>query len=167
MSSMSETGSEPRRRISSQSDTLRSNRSEHQSPRVSRPSHHSISAPPETPPLVRATPQRHSVTTAPVTVISVTSPTVTSSHDSLDQDSGNPESELTTTSERGASRSPSDYRSLDCDSLSVDDTSDDNAGPGPGATVIHLTGDNIPNIDDDEDDLISNRRTLQTEVRYQ
>merc|ERR1719232_2370109 len=87
MSSMSETGSEPRRRISSQSDTLRS------SPRVSRPSHHSISAPPETPPLVR-----HSVTsTAPVTVISVTSPTVTSSHDSLDQDSGNPESELTTT----------------------------------------------------------------------
>merc|ERR1719232_2360685 len=84
MSSMSETGSEPRRRISSQSDTLRS------SPRVSRPSHHSISAPPETPPLVRA-----SVTsTAPVTVISVTSPTVTSSHDSLDQDSGNPESEL-------------------------------------------------------------------------
>lgn len=162
MSSMSETGSEPRRRISSQSDTLRS------SPRVSRPSHHSISAPPETPPLVRATPQRHSVTsTAPVTVISVTSPTVTSSHDSLDQDSGNPESELTTTtSERGASRSPSDYRSLDCDSLSVDDTSDDNTGPGPGgATVIHLTGDTIPNIDDDEDDLISTRRTLQTEVR--
>ena len=158
MSSMSETGSEPRRRISSQSDTLRS------SPRVSRPSHHSISAPPETPPLVR-----HSVTsTAPVTVISVTSPTVTSSHDSLDQDSGNPESELTTTtSERGASRSPSDYRSLDCDSLSVDDTSDDNTGPGPGgATVIHLTGDTIPNIDDDEDDLISTRRTLQTEVRY-
>ena len=168
MSSMSETGSEPRRRISSQSDTLRSSRSEHQSPRVSRPSHHSISAPPETPPLVRATPQRHSVTsTAPVTVISVTSPTVTSSHDSLDQDSGNPESELTTTtSERGASRSPSDYRSLDCDSLSVDDTSDDNTGPGPGgATVIHLTGDTIPNIDDDEDDLISTRRTLQTEVR--
>ena len=164
MSSMSETGSEPRRRISSQSDTLRSSRSEHQSPRVSRPSHHSISAPPETPPLVR-----HSVTsTAPVTVISVTSPTVTSSHDSLDQDSGNPESELTTTtSERGASRSPSDYRSLDCDSLSVDDTSDDNTGPGPGgATVIHLTGDTIPNIDDDEDDLISTRRTLQTEVRY-
>ena len=50
---------EPRRRISSQSDTLRSS----QSPRVSRPSQHSISAPPETPPLVRATPTRQSAST--------------------------------------------------------------------------------------------------------
>ena len=86
---MSESSQETRRRISSQSDTLRSCRSEHQSPRLIRPSQHSISAPPETPPLVRNTPQRHSVTApvAPVaTVISGTSsPTVTSSRDSLDQ----------------------------------------------------------------------------------
>ena len=50
--------------------------------------------------------------------------------------SGNPDSELTTTSDRGTSRSPSDYRSLECDSLSVDDTneaiSDDNTGGGDG-----------------------------------
>ena len=88
--SMSETSSgEMRRRISSQSDTLRSTRSGGSadvggaamaaSPRVSRTSGanaHSVSAPPETPPIVRATPTRHSVTGGgpPVaTVISVTS----------------------------------------------------------------------------------------------
>ena len=52
-----------------------------------------------------------------VTVISVTPPVAATSgsRDSLDQDSGHPESEVTTTTSRGASRSPSDYRSLDCD----------------------------------------------------
>ena len=127
MSSMSETSSgEPRRRISSQSDTLRSTRSGGSgdvtalsSPRVSRTSGahaHSVSAPPETPPIVRATPTRHSVTGGgpPVaTVISVTasSPPPGSSvvrsvsRDSVEQDSGHPESEpVTTASERGNSR---------------------------------------------------------------
>ena len=52
-----------------------------------------------------------------MTVISVTPPVAATSgsRDSLDQDSGHPESEVTTTTSRGASRSPSDYRSLDCD----------------------------------------------------
>ena len=172
LSCVSDTSGDGRRRISS--DTLRSSRSESgQSPRVSRVTGHtSVSAPPETPPLSRSAPHRNSVNTAPVTVISVTS-----SHDSLEQDSGHPESDHSVGhqdsghSERGNSRSPSEYRSLECDSLSVDDTneavSDDNTG-GAGATVIHVTGgevftaDNIPNIDDDDD--LSNRRTLQTEV---
>ena len=122
----------------------------------------------------------------PVTIISVTNVTSsdrvspphhvtnTSSRDSLEQDSGNPESELTgTASERGNSRSPSDYRSLDCDSLSVDcdsgegvsDHGGDSDQRAHGATVIHVSGDidSIPNIDDDDDDL-NNRKTLQTEV---
>ena len=125
MSSMSETSSgEPRRRISSQSDTMRSTRSGGSSeagagsPRGCRTTAHahSVSAPPETPPLVRATPTRHSVTGGgpPVaTVISVTAsspplaPSVirSVSRDSVEQDSGHPESEhVTTASERGNSR---------------------------------------------------------------
>ena len=183
LSCMSDYSADSRRRISSQSDTLRSTRSEASqasqqgtvsSPRLSRPSHHSVSVPPSTPPLTRPGPHRHSLAAPPVTVISVVTPAVenlTSSRDSLDQDSGNPESEMTTTSER-ASRSPSDYRSLDCDSLSVDDSgdvaSDDNIATG-ATTVIHLTGEeagqeSLPHIDDDDEDFLSERRTLQTEV---
>ena len=177
LSCMSDYSADSRRRISSQSDTLRSTRSDASqasqqgtvSPRLSRPSHHSVSVPPSTPPLSRPSPHRHSLAAPPVTVISVVTPSqdnLTSSRDSLDQDSGNPESEMTTTSER-ASRSPSDYRSLDCDSLSVDDSgdvvSDDNIATG-ATTVIHLTGEEtLPNIDDEED-FLSERRTLQTEV---
>ena len=173
LSCMSDCSGDSRRRISGQSDTLRSGRSE-ASPRVSRPSHHSVSVPPDTPPLARPSPQRHSLAT-PVTVISVLTPALdndNSSRDSLDQDSGNPESELTSTSER-ASRSPSDYRSIDCDSLSVDDSgdviSDDNIATG-ATTVIHLTGEDagieaIASIDDEEE-FVSDRRTLQTEVRH-
>merc|ERR550539_1422092 len=167
LSCMSDYSADSRRRISSQSDTLRSTRSDASqasqqgtvSPRLSRPSHHS-----------------HSLAAPPVTVISVVTPSqdnLTSSRDSLDQDSGNPESEMTTTSER-ASRSPSDYRSLDCDSLSVDDSgdvvSDDNIATG-ATTVIHLTGEEagqeaLPNIDDDEE-FLSERKTLQTEAEAQ
>ena len=68
------------------------------------------------------------------------------------------------------SRSPSDYRSLDCDSLSVDD------GGSEGetnviTTVIQIGGgatDIIPSIDDEEEEgegVTYHRRTLQTEVR--
>merc|ERR1719220_2661443 len=75
--------SEDRRRTTSQSDTLRSTRSEQsQSPRAQR-SHHSVSTPsPATPPLARLTPHRHSISHAPSllgqaprgTVIAVTTP---------------------------------------------------------------------------------------------
>ena len=122
LSCMSDYSGESRRRISSQSDTLRSNRSEASqtsqqgtvsSPRLARPSHHSVSVPPSfppsfppsTPPLSRPSPHRHSLAAPPVTVISVVTPSqdnLTSSRDSLDQDSGNPESEMTTTSERAS-----------------------------------------------------------------
>merc|ERR1719468_1304351 len=192
MSSMSETSSgEPRRRISSQSDTLRSTRSGGSgdvggaaaaSPRVSRTSGahaHSVSAPPETPPIARATPTRHSVTGGgpPVaTVISVTASSPPSvvrsvSRDSVEQDSGHPESEpVTTASERGNSRSPSDYRSLDCDSLSVEDGGSEGE-TNVSATVIQIGGDtdHIPSIDDDDEEeeeegVSYNRRTLQTEL---
>ena len=60
---------------------------------------------PSTPPLSRPSPHRHSLAAPPVTVISVVTPSqdnLTSSRDSLDQDSGNPESEMTTTSERAS-----------------------------------------------------------------
>ena len=186
LSCMSDYSADSRRRISSQSDTLRSTRSDAShasqqgtvSPRLSRPSHHSVSVPPSTPPLSRPSPHRHrhSLAAPPVTVISVVTPSqdnIHSSRDSLDQDSGNPESEMTTTSER-ASRSPSDYRSLDCDSLSVDDSgdvvSDDNIATG-ATTVIHLTGEEagqetLTNIEDEEE-FLSERRTLQTEVRVE
>ena len=113
-------------------------------------------------PQPRPQPAQHSPGQSPgPTVISVT-PCTTASRDSLDQDSGNPESELT--SER-ASRSPSDYRSLDCDSLSVDDCSGGEeeggaVGGAPRTTVIHLTGEpapalhsrtDIPSIDTEPD----------------
>ena len=115
-------------------------------------------------PQPRPQPAQHSPGQSPgPTVISVT-PCTTASRDSLDQDSGNPESELT--SER-ASRSPSDYRSIDCDSLSVDDSGDviseDNIATG-ATTVIHLTGEEAVNSIEEEEDLLTGRRTLQTEV---
>ena len=115
LSCMSDYSGDSRRRISSQSDTLRSNRSEASqasqqgtvSPRLSRAGQHSVSVPPSTPPLSRPSPHRHSLAAPPVTatVISVVTPpqdNLTSSRDSLDQDSGNPESEMTTTSERAS-----------------------------------------------------------------
>ena len=115
LSCMSDYSGDSRRRISSQSDTLRSNRSEASqasqqgtvSPRLSRAGQHSVSVPPSTPPLSRPSPNRHSLAAPPVTatVISVVTPpqdNLTSSRDSLDQDSGNPESEMTTTSERAS-----------------------------------------------------------------
>ena len=166
LSCMSDCSQDSRRRISSQSDTMRSVKSE-ASPRVSRPTHHSVSVPPDTPPLSRATPQRHSLAT-PITVISVTSQdNDNSSRDSLDQDSGNPESELTTSTSERASRSPSDYRSIDCDSLSVDDSGDviseENIATG-ATTVIHLTGEEAASNMDEDEEFVTERRTLQTEV---
>jgi len=174
-----------RRRIPSQTDTLRSTRSE-QSPRVQRP-HHSVSVPPDTPPLTRSQPHRHSISHAPGpftmtpsgqhAAISVQSQyrTRSQSRDSLEQDSGIPESEVTS-SER-ASRSPlgqgseSDYRSLELDSLSVDESaeisnvvtsevrevfSNIHADASSGATVIHVTGG--PSRNEEED-----RETVETE----
>ena len=168
LSCMSDCSQDSRRRISSQSDTMRSVKSE-ASPRVSRPTHHSVSVPPDTPPLSRPALQRHSLAT-PVTVISVVTAsqdTDHSSRDSLDQDSGNPESELTTSTSERASRSPSDYRSIDCDSLSVDDSGDviseDNIATG-ATTVIHLTGEEAVSSMEEEEELVTGRRTLQTEV---
>lgn len=68
-------------------------------------------------------------------------------------------------------RSPSDYRSLDCDSLSVDDGVSEGE-TNVSATVIQIGGagatDHIPSIDDDEEEeegATYHRRTLQTEVR--
>ena len=65
-------------------------------------------------------------------------------------------------------RSPSDYRSLDCDSLSVDDGGSEGE-TNVSTTVIQIGGDtdHIPSIDDDEEEegVSYNRRTLQTEVR--
>ena len=66
-------------------------------------------------------------------------------------------------------RSPSDYRSLDCDSLSVDDGGSEGEA-GVSATVIQIGGDtdNIPSIEDEEEEEEGanyHRRTLQTEVR--
>ena len=138
---MSSVSDESRRRTSSQSDTIRSSRSDN-SPRIQR-SHNSVSCPPVTPPLSRALPHRHSISHTPATplgrgtVISVAAapPTATESRESLSVDSGHPD-----TSER-LSRSPpghgseSDSRSLDLDSLSVDEGAEE-AGP----TVIQVTG---------------------------
>ena len=100
------------------------------------------------------------------------------SRDSLEQDSGLPESEVTS-SDR-ASRSPlgqgseSDYRSLELDSLSVDEGaelsnnvtsevtevfSNIHADASSGATVIHVTGGPArKNVEED-------RETVETEVR--
>jgi len=158
-----------KRRISLHTDTLKSTRSE-QSPRLRRP-HQSVSVPPETPPLSRAPPYRHSISHTPgshllpqtgqPTVIAVQTQCRprSQSRDSLEQDSGNPESEVTS-SER-ASRSPtglgseSDSRSLDLDSLSVDEVAEVSsvltrdvreplaticADASSGTTVIHVTG---------------------------
>ena len=69
-------------------------------------------------------------------------------------------------------RSPSDYRSLDCDSLSVDDGVSEGE-TNVSATVIQIGGggptDHIPSIDDEEEGegVTYHRRTLQTEVRQQ
>ena len=64
-------------------------------------------------------------------------------------------------------RSPSDYRSLDCDSLSVDDGGSEGE-TNVSTTVIQIGGgtDHIPSIDDDEEEEGGgySRRTLQTEV---
>ena len=64
-------------------------------------------------------------------------------------------------------RSPSDYRSLDCDSLSVDDGGSEGE-TNVSTTVIQIGGDTdiIPSIDDDEEEegVGYSRRTLQTEV---
>ena len=83
------------------------------------------------------------------------------------KDSGNPESELTTSTSERASRSPSDYRSIDCDSLSVDDSGDviseDNIATG-ATTVIHRTGEEAVSSMEEEEELVTGRRTLQTEV---
>ena len=178
-----------RRRIPSQTDTIRSTRSE-QSPRFQRP-HHSVSVPPDTPPLTRSQPHRHSISHAPGpftmtptgqhTAIAVQTQyrPRSQSRDSLEQDSGIPESEVTS-SER-ASRSPlgqgseSDYRSLELDSLSVDEAaevsntvtsevrevfSNIHADAASGATVIHVSGG--PSRTTDEED----RETVETEVRH-
>ena len=65
------------------------------------------------------------------------------SRESLSMDSGNPSPDTTFTSER-VSRSPpghgseSDSRSLDLDSLSVDDIGELEPRPEAGATVIHV-----------------------------
>ena len=151
-----------RRRASSQSDTIRSNRSEH-SPRIQR-CHQSVTAPPATPPLSRALPHRHSISHTPgatssnsssgggsnsvarTTVISVAPH---ASRESLSMDSGNPSPDTTFTSER-TSRSPlsmepgseSDSRSLELDSLSVDDYSEPRLSSESGTTVIHVSADN-------------------------
>jgi len=152
-----------RRRISSQTDTIRSTKSE-QSPRFQRPNH-SVSVPPDTPPLSRAPPHRHSISHAPGShlVTQTGQPTVISvqtqyrprsqSRDSLEQDSGIPGSEVTS-SDR-ASRSPaglgseSDSRSLEFDSLSVDEANDMSnmltsdatiSADTSGTTVIHVSG---------------------------
>jgi len=158
-----------KRRIPSQTDTLRSTRSE-QSPRFQRP-HHSVSVPPDTPPLTRSQPHRHSISHAPGPFPAQASDqyrTRSQSRDSLDQDSGIPDSEVTS-SER-ASRSPlgqgseSDYKSLELDSLSVDESAEMTAGEvretfsnihadaTSGATVIHVSG----NIEEEE--------TVETEL---
>jgi len=152
-----------KRRIPSQTDTLRSTRSE-QSPRFQRP-HHSVSVPPDTPPLTRSQPHRHSISHAPGAYTPQASDqyrTRSQSRDSLDQDSGIPDSEVTS-SER-ASRSPlgqgseSDYKSLELDSLSVDESAEMTTGEvretfsnihadaTSGATVIHVSG----NIEEEE-----------------
>ena len=159
-----------KRRIPSQTDTLRSTRSE-QSPRFQRP-HHSVSVPPDTPPLTRSQPHRHSISHATGAYTPQASDqyrTRSQSRDSLDQDSGIPDSEVTS-SER-ASRSPlgqgseSDYKSLELDSLSVDESAEMTTGEvretfsnihadaTSGATVIHVSG----NIEEEE--------TVETEVR--
>ena len=71
------------------------------------------------------------------------------------------------------SRSPSDYRSLDCDSLSVDDGGSEGE-TNVSTTVIQIGGatDIILSIDDEEEEgegegvgVTYHRRTLQTEVR--
>ena len=143
-----------RRRASSQSDTIRSSRSD-QSPRLQR-SHNSVSCPPSTPPLSRATPHRHSISHAPggrpaaATVIAVPQ---AASRDSLSLDSGNPSPDTTFTTSDRVSRSPpglagseSDSRSVDFDSLSVDESLEfsDSRAAGPPtvaesvSTVIHV-----------------------------
>lgn len=151
-----------RRRASSQtSDTLRSTRSE-QSPRVHR-AYNSVSTPsPATPPLVRA-PYRHSICQAPPvghaprsTIIAVSTPPAqghrprTASGESVERDSGNPSPDVTQGSERQASRSPlpgseSDSRSIEFDSLSVDESMEvvEEMASSPGSTVIHVTGDSV------------------------
>jgi hypothetical protein len=159
-----------RRRASSQSDTLRSTRSD-QSPRLLQRSHASVSGPPATPPLSRAAPHRHSISHAPTggrppaaSIIAVPESTAGgggASRDSLSLDSGNPSPDTTfTTSERRVSRgsplggggggggSESDSRSLDFDSLSVDESLEFSdarggvSGPPTAAesvtTVIHV-----------------------------
>ena len=68
------------------------------------------------------------------------------SRESLSMDSGNPSPDTTFTSER-TSRSPmevgseSDSRSLDLDSLSVDDYSEPRLSSESGTTVIHVSAD--------------------------
>ena len=173
-----------RRRISCHTETLKSTRSE-QSPRLRRP-HQSVSVPPETPPLSRAPPYRHSISDTPQTgqptVIAVQTQCRprSQSRDSLEPDSGNPESEVTN-SERAGPGSESDSRSLDFDSFSVDEVVDESseilkslatvcADPSSGTTVIHVSGgpSSMSTFHRDtpvRDVSKENRKIIETEVR--